>query len=145
MADGGRIGLNEVELGIPVPRYWAALMSRTVAHGVAEKFCAFAHMATAQQALQVGMVDEVVPQAQVLQVLSSSIRHFCHFYQYYVVTCHIAALGSRIYSQHVALVCSVRRTSTRFPMYFPTLLLKLMQSQYFPLLQANVFLVIMYS
>lgn len=68
MADGARIGLNEVELGIAVPKFWAALMARTVSPGVAEKLCAFAQMADAQQALSIGMVDEVVPVAQVVQV-----------------------------------------------------------------------------
>lgn len=68
MADGARIGLNEVELGIAVPKFWAALMARTVSQGVAEKLCAFAQMADAQQALSVGMVDEVVPASQVVQV-----------------------------------------------------------------------------
>lgn len=68
MADGSKIGLNEVELGIPVPRYWAGLMARVVSAGVAEKLCLFAQMATAQQALSVGMVDEVVPMAQCVPV-----------------------------------------------------------------------------
>lgn len=68
MADGARIGLNEVELGIAVPKFWAALMARTVSSGIAEKLCAFAQMADAQQALSIGMVDEVVPATQVVQV-----------------------------------------------------------------------------
>lgn len=68
MVDSAKIGLNEVELGIPVPRYWARLMARTVPSGTAEKLCLFAQMATAQQALAVGMVDEVVAMNQVVPV-----------------------------------------------------------------------------
>ena len=68
MSDGAKIGLNEVELGIPVPRYWAQLMARAVPAGVAEKLCLFAQMATAQQALTIGMVDEVVPITQCIPV-----------------------------------------------------------------------------
>ena len=73
MSDGAKIGLNEVELGIPVPRYWAQLMARAVPAGVAEKLCLFAQMATAQQALAVGMVDEVVPISQCIPV-----RRYCY-------------------------------------------------------------------
>lgn len=73
MADGARIGLNEVELGIAVPKFWAALMARTVSPGVAEKLCAFAQMADAQQALAIGMVDEVVAAAQVVQVCDAAM------------------------------------------------------------------------
>lgn len=68
MSDVGRIGLNEVELGIPVPRFWAALMARVVGQGVADKLCGFAQMSTPQQALAVSMVDEVVGTGQLLGV-----------------------------------------------------------------------------
>jgi Delta3-Delta2-enoyl-CoA isomerase len=72
MTDIGRIGLNEVELGIPVPKFWAALMARVVGQGVADKLCGFAQMSTPQQALNVGMIDEVVATGQLLSVSSLS-------------------------------------------------------------------------
>jgi enoyl-CoA hydratase/carnithine racemase len=47
-------------------------MARTVPSGTAEKLCLFAQMATAQQALSIGMVDEVVNINQVLPVRHST-------------------------------------------------------------------------
>lgn len=67
MSDSGKIGLNEVELGIPVPKYWAALLARVTSQGVADKLCMFAQMLTPQQALSVGMLDEVVPASGLLR------------------------------------------------------------------------------
>ena len=68
MTDAGRIGLNEVELGIPVPKFWALLMGRATGTGVADKLCGFAQMCTPQRALEVGMIDEVATGGQLLQV-----------------------------------------------------------------------------
>jgi Delta3-Delta2-enoyl-CoA isomerase len=73
MTDSGRIGLNEVELGIPVPKFWAALMVRVVGQGIADKLCGFAQMSTPQQALNVGMIDEVVATGQLLPVSSAGV------------------------------------------------------------------------
>jgi hypothetical protein len=89
MTDTGRIGLNEVELGIPVPKFWGLLMGRVTGAGVADKLCGFAQMCTPQRALQVGMLDEVASGGQLLQVrpplhsahhlsgVPIDVRHYC--------------------------------------------------------------------
>jgi 3,2-trans-enoyl-CoA isomerase len=59
MTDFGHIGLNEVALGIPVPVYWARLMAKVVGQAAAEKLCLNATLASPQQALEVGLVDQV--------------------------------------------------------------------------------------
>lgn len=64
MTDFGNIGLNEVALGIPVPAYWAQLMQRTVGQRTAEKLLPYGVLATAEEALKYGMVDQLVPSAQ---------------------------------------------------------------------------------
>lgn len=75
MTDTGRIGLNEVELGIPVPKFWGLLMGRVIGAGVADKLCGFAQMCTPQRALQVGMLDEVASGGQLLQVRPARTAH----------------------------------------------------------------------
>lgn len=61
MSEQGHIGLNEVALGIAVPAMWAALMSNTIGQGKAEQMLEFAKLVTPQEALQIGLVDQVVP------------------------------------------------------------------------------------
>lgn len=60
MTDFGHIGLNEVALGIPVPLYWARLMGRLIGEGPAHKLCLSATLTSPEQALELGLVDEVV-------------------------------------------------------------------------------------
>jgi 3,2-trans-enoyl-CoA isomerase len=61
------IGLNEVALGISVPRYWALLMVRTMGgQGRAEKYLGWGRMMAPEKALELGLVDRVVPRDQVL-------------------------------------------------------------------------------
>ncbi len=64
MTDFGNIGLNEVALGIPVPAYWAQLMLRTVGQRIAEKLLPYGLLATADEALRYGLVDQLSPAAQ---------------------------------------------------------------------------------
>lgn len=59
MTDFGHIGLNEVALGIPVPLYWARLMGRLIGEGPAHKLCLSATLTSPEQALELGLVDEV--------------------------------------------------------------------------------------
>ena len=61
MTDFGNIGLNEVAIGIPVPAYWALLMQRTVGQRTAEKLLPYGLMPKADEALQMGLVDALVP------------------------------------------------------------------------------------
>lgn len=64
MTDFGQIGLNEVALGIPVPAYWALLMARTVGQRQAEQLLPYGLMPSAADALKIGLVDALVPAAE---------------------------------------------------------------------------------
>ncbi|WIA42748.1 hypothetical protein OEZ86_008691 [Tetradesmus obliquus] len=57
---GGAIGLNEVALGIPVPKYWAGVMVQVIGHAAAERLLLSGSMVPPKAALQLGLVDELV-------------------------------------------------------------------------------------
>eukprot|EP00882_Tetradesmus_deserticola_P001747 GHRQ01001877.1.p1 GENE.GHRQ01001877.1~~GHRQ01001877.1.p1 ORF type:complete len:273 (+),score=116.46 GHRQ01001877.1:280-1098(+) len=57
---GGAIGLNEVALGIPVPKYWAGVMVQVIGHAAAERLLLSGSMVPPERALQLGLVDELV-------------------------------------------------------------------------------------
>jgi 3,2-trans-enoyl-CoA isomerase len=59
-APGSFIGLNEVALGIPVPKYWAGVMAQVIGHAAAERLLLTGTMVQAQQAKELGMVDELI-------------------------------------------------------------------------------------
>lgn len=63
---GGMIGLNETKLGIAAPSWLGHLMVRTVGYREAEKALGLGVLYTPEQALSVGLVDEVVEQEKVL-------------------------------------------------------------------------------
>lgn len=63
-----RIGLNEVELGIPVPLYWARLMAQITGQGVADKLLQTAALVPALEAVKVGLVDACVPKTELVAV-----------------------------------------------------------------------------
>ena len=60
MTPHGAMGLNEVVLGIPVPRYWAHIMARLIGPRQAEKLLFTGKMASPAEAHKLGLVDEVV-------------------------------------------------------------------------------------
>lgn len=60
MTETGSIGLNEVALGISVPKYWGMLMQNTVGAGPAEKLLQFAVMVAPDEAKELGLIDEIV-------------------------------------------------------------------------------------
>ncbi|KFM23958.1 Enoyl-CoA delta isomerase 1, mitochondrial [Auxenochlorella protothecoides] len=64
MTEHGHIGLNEVALGISVPKFWAGLMGRVIGARTAERLCLNAELPDPRRALSLGLVDEVVPTAQ---------------------------------------------------------------------------------
>jgi enoyl-CoA hydratase/carnithine racemase len=66
MTDTGSIGLNEVALGISVPKFWGLLMQQAVGVGPADKLLQFAVMVSPAEAKEMGMVDVVVPQYKLL-------------------------------------------------------------------------------
>ncbi len=66
MTDDGRIGLNEVALGIPVPLYWGRLMATLVGAGRADALLQTAALVPAQQALALGLVDAVTTRDELM-------------------------------------------------------------------------------
>lgn len=59
-ATGGFIGLNEVALGIPVPKYWAGVMAQVIGQAAAERLLLTGTMVQPQRAKELGMVDELL-------------------------------------------------------------------------------------
>lgn len=66
MTAAGSIGLNEVLLGIPVPKYWGALMARVIGLSAADRLLQRGAMVNPQEALRLGLVDEVVEPSSLL-------------------------------------------------------------------------------
>ena len=61
MTEKGHIGLNEVALGIAVPKYWAQLLVNIVGYPKAQQMCLNASLLSPQQALSHGLVNQVIP------------------------------------------------------------------------------------
>jgi len=63
MADiyASQIGLNEVALGIAPPLFWCKVMEDLVGHGLATRYLTTAKMIDRNEALSVGLIDEIVP------------------------------------------------------------------------------------
>ena len=68
MTEQGSIGLNEVALGISVPKYWGMLMQRTIGVGPAEKLLQFASMLDPAQAKSLGLIDKIAAADELLDV-----------------------------------------------------------------------------
>jgi enoyl-CoA hydratase/carnithine racemase len=67
MAEGDyAIGLNEVQIGIPVPRIVADLATLAVGHRIGEALCVSGKLLNPVEALELGFVDEVVPAGDVV-------------------------------------------------------------------------------
>lgn len=60
------IGLNETKLGIVAPPWLAQLYILTVGHREAEKGLSLGLLHSPEEALQIGLVDEVVPKSEVI-------------------------------------------------------------------------------
>lgn len=68
MAEGNFvIGLNEVQVGIPIPPIIHALVSRIVGPRQAERMCTEGLLLPAAEAARIGLVDELVPADRVVQ------------------------------------------------------------------------------
>jgi 3,2-trans-enoyl-CoA isomerase len=65
MGDGGKIGLNESQLGIVAPPWLGQQMMDTVGRREAEKALALGTLYTPKEALSIQLIDEVVEQGQV--------------------------------------------------------------------------------
>lgn len=60
MTATGSIGLNEVLLGIAVPKYWGALMARVIGLAATDRLLQRGAMVDPREALRLGLVDELV-------------------------------------------------------------------------------------
>lgn len=75
MADGDfKIGLNEVQVGLPLPPVIQDALARLVGPHQADRLGMAGLMVDPREALRVGLVDEVVPMAQVEEIA----LHWCH-------------------------------------------------------------------
>jgi 3,2-trans-enoyl-CoA isomerase len=74
MTDTGSIGLNEVALGIAVPKFWGELMARVVGRGRADRLLQFAMMLEPEEAKDDGLVDEVVPRYKLASTAEAAMQ-----------------------------------------------------------------------
>ncbi|PNH09389.1 Enoyl-CoA delta isomerase 1, mitochondrial [Tetrabaena socialis] len=77
MTPEGSMGLNEVQLGIPVPKFWGLLMGRVMGPKAAEDILLTGRMVLADEAKRVGLVDAVVPAEQLLAVALATAVQAC--------------------------------------------------------------------
>jgi enoyl-CoA hydratase/carnithine racemase len=61
------IGLNEVQVGIPMPRVVAEALARVVGPRRAEELCQTGRLLDPDEALEAGLVDRVVPVERVVE------------------------------------------------------------------------------
>ncbi|EFJ41714.1 hypothetical protein VOLCADRAFT_77525 [Volvox carteri f. nagariensis] len=73
----GVMGLNEVQLGIPVPKFWGLLMGRVIGPKVAESVLLSGRMVPAAEAKQLGLVDSVVPADRLIEDALVAARQAC--------------------------------------------------------------------
>ena len=72
--DSPTIGLNEVALGISVPKHWAAVMARTIGDRQAERLLLRGELVRVAEAKELGMVDEVVEKGRLMEVAEREMR-----------------------------------------------------------------------
>jgi len=61
-----KIGLNEVQVGLPVPRLILSAFTRLVGQRQAERLAVHGLLISPEEALEVGLVDQVVPAEEVI-------------------------------------------------------------------------------
>lgn len=66
MTDFGKIGLNEVGLGIPVPGYWGELFGMTMGFGRARGLLLSGSMISSSKALELELINEVCTKANLI-------------------------------------------------------------------------------
>ncbi|MGH8279873.1 MAG: enoyl-CoA hydratase/isomerase family protein [Gammaproteobacteria bacterium] len=71
-----KIGLNEVQVGLPVPAVIYAAMKRLVGTRQAERMCLHGLLIAPDEALRIGLVDQVLPLEQVIPAALEWCRSF---------------------------------------------------------------------
>merc|ERR1711916_9271 len=71
-----QIGLNETKLGIVAPEWLMRLFVNTIGQKNAELHLKLGSMLSAQNALDIGLVDEVVAQAEVMPRALAKLKEF---------------------------------------------------------------------
>ena len=74
MTDHGYIGLNEVALGISVPKFWGRLMEKTIGCGKAQKILQFATLLKAKDAYEAGLVDCLCSKSELRQKVVETLE-----------------------------------------------------------------------
>lgn len=74
MTEGGSIGLNEVLLSIPVPKFWGKLMALRVGAKQAEDLLLTGRLVDSKTAKGMGLVDELVPKDQLMPVAEKLVQ-----------------------------------------------------------------------
>ena len=80
MAEGRyRIGLNEVPVGIIIPQYIFETYAYWIGRGKAAQFILEGKLATADEALQVGLVDQLESPEKVLEASIARVKFYTQF------------------------------------------------------------------
>lgn len=66
----GNMGLNEVLLGIPVPKFWGLRMAQLIGSKAAESLLLNGRLVPSQEAFELGLVDELVDDSSALLPLA---------------------------------------------------------------------------
>lgn len=66
MTEKGYIGLNEVLIGVPVPKLWCKTMERLVGAKHADEMLMTGKMYKPDEALAIGLVNQVVPESNLV-------------------------------------------------------------------------------
>ncbi|KAK3091032.1 hypothetical protein FSP39_016632 [Pinctada imbricata] len=74
MAPGYKIGLNETQLGIVAPFWFQDLIINTMGFRQSEMALQLGTLFTSEEALNLGMVDKIVPQEQVMETAIQEIH-----------------------------------------------------------------------
>jgi 3,2-trans-enoyl-CoA isomerase len=77
ITEDGSMGLNEVALGIPVPKYWIKRMQEVIGHRETERLLLGALMPKAPELLRIGMVDHVLPLETTLEQTRTKLLGYC--------------------------------------------------------------------
>lgn len=73
MTDAGSIGLNEVALGITVPKFWGKLMQQTIGPS-ADRLLQLAVLVSPEEALKLGLVDEICAASKLEMLAENAAR-----------------------------------------------------------------------